>query len=332
MKKVTYAGLAIGLAALVLLLVWRGVGDVAAILAASGWNLLLLPLAWLPVFLMFARAWQVLFEPHAKPSFRMIFGATWIGRSVNNLLPVAQLGGEVVRARVLALWGTDGVDAAATVVVDKTVQALAALTFGLFGVALLLALSLAGDSPGDLALPVLGGLVLVAAGVFGFVAVQRAGVFGFAARAASMLGKGDFWEGLVDRADDVDGRVRGIYGRPFGVLRGYLWRMAGLFVQAGEVWLAAYLLGHPIGLVEALMLKALASAISDAAFVVPNSYGVQEGAYVVLGGLLGLAPEFMLALSLATRLRELVFDVPGLLLWQHAEGRRIFRRRMQGVG
>lgn len=332
MKKVTYAGLAIGLAVLVLLLAWRGVGDVAAILAGSGWNLLLLPLAWLPVFLMFARSWQVLFEPGAAPSFQTIFGATWIGRSVNNLLPVAQLGGEVVRARVLALWGTDGVDAAATVLVDKTVQALAALSFGVFGVVLLFALSLAGASAVDLALPVLGGLVLVAAGVAGFVAVQRAGLFGFAARAASTLGKGDFWEGLVDRADDVDNRVRAVYGRPSRVVRGYAWRMTGLFVQAGEVWLAAYLLGHPIGIVEALMIKALASAISDAAFVVPNGYGVQEGAYVVLGGLMGLAPEFMLALSLATRLRELVFDVPGLVLWQHAEGRRFFRRRMQGVG
>jgi hypothetical protein len=98
-------------------------------------------------------------------------------------------------------------------------------------------------------------------------------------------------------------------------------------LQTGEVWLAAYLLGHPIGIVEAMMLKSISGTLSDAAFVVPNSYGVQEGAFVLLGGLIGLAPDVSLAISLAMRIREVIIDVPGLVLWQHAEGRVLFRRR-----
>ena len=31
-----------------------------------------------------------------------------MGRAVNTLLPVASIGGEVVKARVLVLWGLDG--------------------------------------------------------------------------------------------------------------------------------------------------------------------------------------------------------------------------------
>ena len=77
------------------------------------------------------------------------------------------------------------------------------------------------------------------------------------------------------------------------------------------------------------MLKSLSSTLSDAAFVVPNSYGVQEGAFMVLGALVGLAPESALAISLAIRLREVLIDVPGLILWQHAEGRALFWRRKE---
>ena len=42
-----------------------------------------------------------------------------------------------------------------------------------------------------------------------------------------------------------------------------------------------------------------------------------------------LAPEAALAISLAIRLREVLIDVPGLLLWQHAVGRALFRRRKE---
>jgi hypothetical protein len=74
------------------------------------------------------------------------------------------------------------------------------------------------------------------------------------------------------------------------------------------------------------MLKSLSSTLSDAAFVVPNSYGIQEGAFIVLGALVGLGPDAALAISLAIRIREVLIDVPGLVLWQHTEGRAFFRR------
>ena len=67
------------------------------------------------------------------------------------------------------------------------------------------------------------------------------------------------------------------------------------------------------------MLKSLTSIITDLAFIIPNGYGVQEGGYLMLGVLIGLTPEFSLALSLATRIREIIIDLPGLLYWQYIE-------------
>jgi hypothetical protein len=74
-----------------------------------------------------------------------------------------------------------------------------------------------------------------------------------------------------------------------------------------------------------VMLKSLSSTLSDIAFIIPNSYGVQEGAYIALGALLGQPADVMLALSLATRIRELAVDLPGLLAWQHSEARSMLR-------
>jgi hypothetical protein len=33
-----------------------------------------------------------------------------------------------------------------------------------------------------------------------------------------------------------------------------------------------------------------------------------------------------LAISLSIRIRELIIDVPGLVIWQHAEGRHFFKK------
>ena len=53
---------------------------------------------------------------------------------------------------------------------------------------------------------------------------------------------------------------------------------------------------------------------------------------MVLGSLIGIAAPMALAISFAIRIRELVIDVPGLVFWQHAEGRALLRRRADADG
>ena len=97
-----------------------------------------------------------------------------MGRAVNTLLPVASIGGEIVKARVLVLWGIDGKHSSASAVVDKTVQALTTIVWGIIGISLLAAMSL----DDELALYSALGLAILAAGIAGFLVVQKAGVFG----------------------------------------------------------------------------------------------------------------------------------------------------------
>lgn len=323
MKVASYIGLFAGLALLTALIAWQGIGEVAGVLLASGWALLWVPVIWFPTVLMNARCWQLLFAPAHMPTFFRAFYAQWMGRAVNTLLPVASIGGEVVKARVLVLWGTDARHAAASAVVDKTVQVVTIILWGVAGVVLLSFMAL----DNELAIAAAAGLALLGAGVAGFVVVQKAGIFRIVVGSAHRLTKADFLDNLRGAADEIDTIVTALYRDRRRLFAATGWRLAALTLQTGEVWLATQLLGYPLGILEALMLKSLSSTLSDAAFVVPNSYGVQEGAFVVLGGLIGMPPDIALAVSLAIRIREVLIDVPGLVLWQHAEGQALLRRR-----
>ncbi len=328
LKIVSYIGLAVGLVILTGLVLIQGVTSIVDLLLSTGWSLLWVPAIWFPTVLMNARCWQLLFAKEHAPSFYQAFYAQWMGRAVNTLLPVASIGGEVVKARVLVLWGIDSTHAAASAVVDKTVQVITIIVWGVIGVSLLAVMAF--DS--ELVISSLIGIVLLAAAVAGFIIVQKAGIFGFVVRSAQKMTKSDTVGGWVDKAEAIDVIVREVYDRIGPLVSATTWRMLALILQSGEVWLAAFLLGFPISIIEAVMLKSLSSTLSDAAFVVPNSYGVQEGAFLVIGSLISIPAPMALAISLATRIRELIIDIPGLLLWQHAEGRALFRARADADG
>ena len=243
---------------------------------------------WFPVLLPATQGWLQLFKPGARPSFGHGLLATWMGRAVNNLLPVASIGGEVVKARLVLIWGGAGVDAAASVMVDKAVQAMA-LAWWAFTGALLLAFL-----PGDSAIVpyAVGGIVFLVFSAVGLVILQRFGMLGALAKLAGKLVKHDSWENVTFSATEVDRLIRELYSDKLNILIATLYRLASLALHTFELWLACYLLGQPIGIVEALMLRSLTATLSDLAFIIPNAYGVQEGAFIIIGALVGFNPNF----------------------------------------
>jgi len=321
-KRLATFGLLAGLTAAILLIAWQGVATVGTALVSLGASVLLLPLAFLPSLVLVTLSWHRLFLAPPRPRFPAVLRATWVGASVDTLLPTASIGGEVVKARLLAQSGTPGVEAAASVVVDKTVQAIAIVLQALIGALVLVVLQVERG----LVLVSLAAVALLAAGVAGFIVAQRAGGIGFLVGLLDRLRGGRGPKSVIKNAATLDETIRALYRRPGPVVAASALRLLARLALTLEVWLAAYLMGQPITLFEALMLKSLAGALRGAAFAVPGGWGLQEGSFVLLGGLLGLEPGFMLALSLATRARELLVSLPGLLAWQHAEGRALWKR------
>jgi putative membrane protein len=315
-RTVTLVGLA-GLAAATALFIWQGIGPVLAAFAAAGLGIVWSSLFHAVSMALNARAWQHLLPGRGRGSVWFYFWAVWLREAVNGLLPVARIGGEVVSAQLLIRHGLRPVKAVASLVVDMTVSLLSQFTFTLLGLGLLVAHGAGGSTVRDVALGLLAAVPLVVALVF----VQRVGLFTLAAKLFRALFAGRF-DALVGGAAPLDRAVRRLYRRRRAVLACFVWQLAGWSAGTGEIWLALLFLGHPVTLGDAFAIEAVIQALSSSAFIVPAALGVQEGGFLVVGGLVGLPPELALALALVRRARDIIVFVPALLLWQIGAGRR----------
>lgn len=311
-----------GLALFTAVLIWQGLPAIGRALSVAGWGLALVALWHLVPMLMDSHAWRILFR-RPRPSEARALWARWIGESINTLLPAAQIGGEIAKARLLIKQGRAAAETGAAVVVDLTLGAVTQMLFGILGLMLLLRRI---DEP-DIAWGVAVGIGVMLAMLAWFYKLQRGGLFAAIAALIKRIGGGREWLDFVGGARALDTAIAAIYEHPTVALRALVWRGLGWLAGIGEVWLGLYFLGHPVGLADAVMLEALGQAIRGAAFAIPGALGVQEGGFVLLAGLIGLDAHAGLALSLVKRVRELALGIPGLLAWQWAEGRWVGRRR-----
>ena len=314
MKTLAYFGIVVGLSLIAGLILWQDASSISMVLLEINVGIFCL----LPVYAIYLAmgviSWRLLFAPGREPSFGLSLNAIWIGSAVNTLLPVASLGGEAVKARLLTLHGVDVLEAGSSVVGDTTVQALSLALWGLIGAILLAALSF--DSDMIWAASLAAGLFCV--GVFVFAMLQRHGMFAHLGKRFASL---KFGVNLIK----FDQHVREIYDRPGRVTLSTLVRLASRIFLTLEIWIAAWLIGHPISLLEAIMVRSLTGAVRGAAFIIPNGLGVQEGAFMVFGSLIGIPPGYSLSLSLVVRVREILASVPALIVWQAIEGRSLFK-------
>lgn len=325
-KLLTWMLLIAGLAAATALVAWQGTDEIASLIWRGGLPMLALALFFVPHSAFFTLSWRYLFRPGHAPAFGVAFRAMIVGTYANAVLPVAELGGEVIKARMLMKNGISGLDAAASVVLDKTVQTITVIVWGLIGFGALVWL----EGTGPYLWPGLAVVAALTAGATGFVIVQLRGMFGPMAGAAAKLSGGDRWVKVAGDARALDAAVRDLYRAKRRLLAAALLNLVGRGALVFEIWVAAQLIGAPIGLLEALALRAIAVMIRSAAFLMPGGWGVQEGGFVAVGAVLGIDAEIALVLSLATRIRELVIGVPALLSWQAAEGRGLWRKRARG--
>lgn len=316
------------------LLIREGAGQVGGAIATAGWALLAI-IAYhflVPVFLD-SLAWWVLFPPAERPPLRRIYWMRWIGESVSTLVPSAAVGGDIVRARLAAISGTPVATAAATVLVDLTLGVFTQAAFTMLGVVLLV--NATGQK--NLVGPTIIGTVIGVLGVGGFYFVQRRGMFGFLARMIAKLANSPEWQSLVQSGTELDETVRSLYARRRAAIACCGWTIISLVLNSGEIYIALWALNLHATIANAIILQSMALTIRSAAFVVPAGLGVQEAGYFGVACLLGLftdtykCGEIGLALSVIARVRELGFGVPGLILWQFVEGRRLLRSRAAAI-
>src|SRR5207302_7558427 len=162
-----------GAALFTILLVRQGVVAVGAAVAAAGWAIATIAaFHFVPIFLD-AIAWHVLFPKAVRPRWQSLFWMRWIGESISNLVPSAQVGGDIVRARLATIQGAPLAMCAATVLVDITLGVFTQIAFTLLGLAMLVG----ATGRTSLVGPVLLGSLIGVFAIGGFYFVQRLGMF-----------------------------------------------------------------------------------------------------------------------------------------------------------
>jgi putative membrane protein len=327
MKLAARIALIAGLGVMILLIAHEGALGIIKLLSKAGWMLLLLlPLHVLPL-LLDAAGWRAIIVARCK--LLTLFLIAVVRQAVNGLLPVANIGGELVGIRLLARTGVDGTLAAASVIVEVLLTVVCQYLFVALGVVFLLHITQAMRLTNELLLGLAASAPVIALLI---VLLRHGSVFERLQHIAARFGP-NLRESGVTRGADVDGAIGTLLRARARLARAIGWQFAGLLAECLETWAALWLLGVSVGFSKALILESLTQAARQFLFIVPAGLGVQELGLVAVGHVLGIGSDAALALSLAKRMTRIVFGVPALLAWQWTEtqeGLKRSRRSSEG--
>ena len=163
-----------GVVVMVLLVVHEGAGAVFGMIAPLGWLLAPVVVFHLVPVLLSAAAWRRAVAPRDRRALPTFVTLRTIREGINNLLPVAQIGGDMVGARLLGVRGVPPAMAVASVVVDFTLELATLGVFILIGLALL---ALGNHGAAVNPLMIAGIAAATVAAIAGFALSQRAGLF-----------------------------------------------------------------------------------------------------------------------------------------------------------
>jgi putative membrane protein len=308
-----------GVAVMTALVMVFGAAAVTRALLAVGWGgFAAVCLIQLALIATMGIAWRGLV---ARAPARAFVWARLVRDAGSEVLPLSPVGGCVLGARAVALAGVPVSIAAASTIVDLTLEFLAKLAYTALGLVWLVHLR-----PGSpLALPLTAGLAVACLAAAAFILVQRRGS-GPVDRLAGIIGRG--WaERAAAGAAALRTALGDIHRRRARLRVGFMLHLACWLSLASQAWLALRLAHRGLPFGQVLVIESLVYAIRTFAFAIPNAAGVQEGAYILIGAAFGLTPEMALALSLLKRARDLTIGLPVLGIWQIREGGRLWRRR-----
>ena len=309
-----------GTAACIGLAAWSGIDAVGNAIASVGWGMSFVMLTRVTTVCIAGAGWWLLF-PAGRLRLQAAVLLRFVREGVNTLLPLTQVGGDIIATRVLTFWAVSRELAAASVIIDVLVQAATQFLFAALGLLTTVALgsdaTVAGIAATGLA------LAIPMLGVFYWA--QRTGGHRILHAMLSRLKDDDNCR-MLGKVDAVYQCLSSIYARRLDVAASGLVHLVGWLIGVTEVLIVLGCIGHPVTIGEALVIESLMQAVRGAAFAVPSALGPQEAGLILLCGVFRIPPDQALALSLIKRAADLVIGVPSLVALQALEGKRLTAR------
>ena len=306
MKALQISMVAFGFLLLGYLVGQLGVDEVLHHLDAIKWvfPLLLLPsCVW---HLSNTIAWNFAFPPDAfKPRLLTLFAAKLAGEAVNQLTPLANLGGEPVKAYLLT-HRTPGPRGMASVVVDKTAQIAVGLSFTVLGLGLLFYYHDVSELiPLEYRI-LFACLLIISLAAFWVFYKRQEHMFTSLLKLLRSAGlRTDMIERNMGRAARIDTNIGTFYRtHRTRFLRALFFQSIGWFMGTCETYAILWALDAGVDFWFCFLLNALGAVINGLFFFMPSNIGVMEGSLVFLFSSLGLDPSLGLSLGLTRRLRR----------------------------
>lgn len=311
-----------GILACIGLTVWLGIADVGNAVASVSWGMPFVVLTRVATISVAGAGWWLLLPPSEHFNLRAALLLRFIREAVNTLLPLTQVGGDVVGARLSTFWAVPTPLAAASIIIDVLMQAVTQFLFAALGLMMLVAL------PGDTTVTWIAatGLALATPMLGGFYLAQRRSGHRILHFALSHLKRDGDWRFLGTAVDAIYQNLSVLYARRTSLMASGHVHIVGWLIGTAEVWIALRFMGVPVTINEALVIESLMQAVRGAAFAIPGAFGAQEAGLILLCGLFQIPPDQALALSLIKRAADLVVGVPGLVSLQILEGGRLKAR------
>jgi uncharacterized protein (TIRG00374 family) len=310
---------ALGLLLLGFLVGKIGLGKILQNLSVMGWSfglVLLLAFGW---HVTNSIAWSFAFPSDAfRPRLVSLFMSKLAGEAVSQLTPLANLGGEPLKAYLLRQQSPTS-RGLASVVINKTAQVFTGLAFTALGLSLVI---FNWELPQSAPLPVQVGLAtLFTAAALLLLALWRqqrhmfSSLLGLVRRFGIRL---EVIERRVAKAVRIDENISSFYrqNKPrFALVLGF--HACGWMLGACETWIILRGLGQAVDFEIAFLLTSLTVIINSLFFFMPSNIGVLEGGQVFMFMTLGLDPAVGLSLGIVKRIRKIFWISIGWLLLTH---------------
>jgi putative membrane protein len=309
---VTRIATTLGVAVMVWLIVREGAQPIVGLLKQAGWRLLLLVPLHIAPLLLDVIGWRALIFNRTR--LCSLFLIASIREAINRLLPVANVGGELVGIRLLMREGISGTAAATSVIIEMLLNLVAQFLFLELGLAILLQITGSVRASSAMLMAVAGPLPFVLILIW---LLRNGKLLRLVEKLGSrMLESNAVGSGALSKLAHLDVEIRRLASAHRRLLAATAWQLVGLMVGCSETWLALTWLGHPVSLGSALVLESLKLAARSVFFMAPSGIGIQEAGLVGIGHMLGVGSDVAIALSLAKRMREILFGLPALVVWR----------------
>lgn len=268
-------------------------------------------------------AWSFAFPPGAfRPRLSTLFMAKLAGEAVNQMTPLANLGGEPLKAYLLKDQSPAS-RGLASVVINKTAQIIAGLLFTAVGLGLVF---VQWNVAYGLPLWVQAGMGLVlglATLLVWMLYRKQRRLFSSLRGLLRRLGiKTDGIESRMAHAVRIDAGISYFYkqhgGRFFWVV---FFHALGWLLGACETYFILLSLNPGVDFSVAYLITSLTVAINSLFFFMPSNIGVFEGGQVFLVTSLGLSPAVGFSLGILKRLRKICWIFIGWLFLTHLSRR-----------